>query len=144
MTHYTSTCFPFRHGRRKDGPALRDVCDQATVVSIKARKSNWHWSTRLRTTLAGPGVHLQGFATDQRTTKAPMIPRRLSAPVPKPSSPTCRLQRNRSSPFLCFRGSATVVPRAGFLGSLTRALGAAGASNVWACHNVSVATLEKV
>ncbi len=29
---------------------------RATVVSIKARKSNWQWSTRLRTTLAGPGV----------------------------------------------------------------------------------------
>jgi len=24
----TSTCFPFRHGRRKEDPALRDVCDQ--------------------------------------------------------------------------------------------------------------------
>jgi hypothetical protein len=39
---------------------------RATVVSIKARKSNWHWSTRLRTTLAGPGVHLQGRSLGSR------------------------------------------------------------------------------
>ena len=36
------------------------------MVSIKARKSNWHWSTRLRTTLAGPGVHLQGRSLGSR------------------------------------------------------------------------------
>ena len=24
----TSTCFPFRHGRPKEGPALDDVCEQ--------------------------------------------------------------------------------------------------------------------
>src|ERR1700746_3858632 len=39
---------------------------RATVVSIKARKSNLHWSTRLRTTLAGPGVHLQGRSLGSR------------------------------------------------------------------------------
>jgi len=39
---------------------------RATVVSIKARKSNWHWSMRLRTILAGPGVHLQGRSLGSR------------------------------------------------------------------------------
>src|SRR5579864_9627703 len=39
---------------------------RATVVSIKARKSNWHLSTRLRTTLAGRGVHLQGRSLGSR------------------------------------------------------------------------------
>ena len=63
----TSTCFPFRHGRRKEVLLSAMSATRATVVSIKARKSNWHWSTRLRTTLAGPGVHLQGRSLGSRS-----------------------------------------------------------------------------
>src|ERR1700747_1012701 len=91
----TSTCFPIPPWPPERGPCSpRCLATRATVVSIKARKIELALvnpgSDDLGRTRCTPSREIVRFATDQRTTKAPSIPRRISPPTPKPSSrPIC-------------------------------------------------------